>query len=129
MSARDSEIVWHMLKPFDVKTIITPNGITQSIDGATPTAVNTGTGAMAASIARSMAAIMRGDWAELRAMFAVTLPDANPKGDWTVQLMPLDQRLQALLGKIAVQGCSDVSRVDVERPDGDREHIQFTTLP
>lgn len=130
MTAKGNEVVWHMLKPFDVKTMITPSGITQSVDGGDAMDVGSGTGEIAASVARSMAAMMRGEWDALRAMFMVKLPDDQARGDWQVGLTPLDDRLKSVLGVITVHGCSDVSSVDIVRPDGDREHIQFdTTAP
>ncbi len=130
LTAGGDEIVWHMLKPFDVKTIIGPSGITQSVDGGAATEVGSGTGEIAASVARSMAAMMRGEWEALRVMFAVDVPKEKSEGDWAVGLTPLDDRLKSVLGVITVHGCRDVSSVDIVRGDGDREHIEFeTTAP
>ncbi len=123
--AHDNEIVWHMLTPFDVKTTITPQGISQSIDGGASANVGTGASEISTSLARSLAAMMRGEWNSLKSIFAVTLPSEMGEGDWTVRLNPLDDRLKALLGSITVRGCQDVSTVDIKRPDGDHEHIQF----
>lgn len=128
LTAGDSEVVWHMLKPFDVKTTITSSGIVQSIDGGEEVDVGSGTSEIAASVARSMAAMMRGEWDVLRSMFSVTLPDDHAGGDWKVGLIPLDDRLKSVLGVITVYGCADVSSVDIVRPDGDREHIQFDAV-
>ena len=128
LTAHDNEVVWHMLKPFDVKTMITSSGITQSVDGGDAMEVGSGTGEIAASVARSMAAMMRGEWNALQAMFTVKLPDGHAEGDWQVGLTPLDDRLKSVLGVITVHGCSDVSSVDIVRSDGDREHIQFDAV-
>lgn len=128
LTAQDKEVVWHMLKPFDVKTVITPSGIAQSVDGGEAIEVGSGTGEIAASMARSMAAMMRGEWAALQAMFTVKLPDDHTAGDWQVGLTPLDDRLKSVLGVITVHGCGDVSSVDIVRSNGDREHIQFDAV-
>ncbi len=125
LTASADEVVWHMTSPFDVKTTITPNGITQSIDGGTPSAVAPGAAEMGAGIAKSMAALMRGQWEELKALFDVALPTAPAAGPWQVTLKPLDQRLQGVLGTITVHGCADVSMVEIARADGDRETIRF----
>ncbi|MCE9650891.1 MAG: hypothetical protein K8R18_14830 [Parvibaculum sp.] len=123
--ANGDEIVWHMKKPFDVKTTITPDGISQSVDGKPAEASGGGSAEIGAVVAKSMAAMMRGRWSDLKTMFSVTLPSSPGEGGWLVILTPLDERLQSLLGTIAVHGCSDVSDVEIVRPDGDRESVHF----
>jgi hypothetical protein len=121
--ASGDEIVWHMKKPFDVKTTIAPSGISQSVDGKPAEAA--GAAEIGAMVAKSMAAMMRGRWSDLKTMFSVTLPSPQEEGSWLVVLKPLDERLQGVLGTITVHGCSDVSDVEIVRPDGDRESIHF----
>ncbi|HEX7774917.1 MAG TPA: LolA-related protein [Parvibaculum sp.] len=125
LTASADEVVWHMTSPFDVKTIIAPSGITQSIDGGTASPVAPGAAEMGAGVARSMAALMRGQWEELKTLFEVTLPAAPAAGSWQVELKPRDQRLQGVLGAITVHGCQDVSSVEIARADGDHETIHF----
>jgi hypothetical protein len=124
LTANADEVVWHMTKPFDVKTIITSQGISQSVDGKPAEQVGPGSAQIGAAIAKSMAALMRGPWGDLKAMFAVE--PSHRAGNWQVLLTPLDQRLQSVLGAIKVRGCTDVSNVEIVRPDGDRETIHFS---
>jgi hypothetical protein len=125
LTARADEVVWHMTSPFDVRTVIAPSGIMQAIDGGEPTAVGPGASEIGAGIAKSMAALMRGQWSELKTMFDVALPSTPASGEWQVVLTPLDPRLQGMLGTITVRGCEDVSRVEIARDGGDREVIHF----
>jgi hypothetical protein len=125
LTASGDEIVWHMTSPFDVKTVIAPSGITQSIDGGAASPVAPGAAEMGAGIAKSMAALMRGQWEELKTLFDVTLPVPAAAGPWRVELKPRDQRLQGVLGTISVEGCQDVSSVRITRADGDHETIHF----
>lgn len=125
LEAENDKIVWHMLTPFDVKTTITSDGITQSFDGGPANKIATGSSEISTMIARTMASMMRGDWGSLKSIFAVSMPAKAGEGDWAVVLTPLDERLGKLLGEITVRGCKEVSTVDIVRPDGDREHIQF----
>jgi hypothetical protein len=124
--ASADEVVWHMTKPFDVKTTITGKGISQSVDGKPAERAGPESTEVGASIAKAMAALMRGQWSELKTMF--TVKPSAPVGaeDWQVLLTPLDQRLQSVLGTIVVRGCEDVSLVEITRPDGDRETIVFS---
>jgi len=125
VSVREDEIIWHMEKPFDVKTVMNASGITQSVDGGAPVAVGPESANIAGGIAKSMASIMRGEWSALARIFAIDKGAAQGDGDWSVALVPHDARLAALMGKIVVHGCTDVSRVDIARPDGDSESISF----
>jgi hypothetical protein len=125
LTASTDEVVWHMTAPFDVKTTIAPGGITQSIDGGASTPVAAGAAEMGAGVAKSMAALMRGRWDELKTLFEVTLPPSPAAGQWQVGLKPIDPRLQGVLGTITVHGCEDVSSVEIARADGDHETIRF----
>lgn len=126
MTAQGDEIVWHMLKPFDVKTTISQSGITQSVSGGEETPVAAASGRMAGSIAKSLAAVMRGEWTALKAVFDVERPASKDDGDWEVRLTPHDERLATIMGKITVRGCEDVSSVDFGSSQDNREHIEFS---
>tara|TARA_R110000824_G_scaffold390760_14_gene587884 strand:+ start:2842 stop:3423 length:582 start_codon:yes stop_codon:yes gene_type:complete len=124
--ATDNQVIWHMQKPFDVKTMIGPEGITQSVDGAVGQPVGDGVSDISGVVADAMASMMRGNWNALDAMFSINFPEDGADGEnWDVVLTPHDDRLKGLLGTISVHGCTDVSSVDIVRPSGDREHIQF----
>ena len=125
MSVSEDEIVWHMQRPFDVKTVMNASGITQSVDDGAPVPVGPESSNIAGGIAKSMASIMRGEWSALAQIFAIDKGTAQGEGDWSVSLVPHDDRLSALMGKIVVHGCTDVSHVDIVRPDGDSESISF----
>ncbi|MDO8288825.1 MAG: outer membrane lipoprotein carrier protein LolA [Parvibaculum sp.] len=125
MSVSEKEIVWHMSKPFDVKTTMSSTGITQSVDGGEPVSVGPESSDIAGGIAKSMASMMRGEWSTLEKIFVVDASPVPAEGDWVVRLTPHDERLGALIGKITIHGCTDVNQVNIERPDGDGETIRF----
>lgn len=124
--AEEGRIVWHMQKPFDVKTIITHDGISESVDGAAPEPVSAGPADMGAGIARSAAALMRGQWTELKSLFNVSEPRMLENGDWEILLTPLDERIKSAIGGISVRGCEDVERVELGGTGGDRQIIEFS---
>ena len=126
LSAQGDEVVWHMMSPFDVKTVINKAGVSQSVDGEVPVTVSGGAGQLGASIASSMASMMRGDWDGLNSMFNVTTTPSAGLDDWHVELVPRDDRLTEVLGTIRVSGCEDVAHVLIMHPGGDKETIDFT---
>lgn len=128
ITAREDEIVWHMMSPFDVKTIITSQGISQSVDNGPVQPINTGSTGMGVGMARSMAAIMRGQWNDLKSFFDVSAITSPQDGAWVVTLKPMDHRLQSVMGTISVKGCVDVDGVTIERSKGDYEIITFDEI-
>lgn len=125
LHAEEGRIVWHMLKPFDVETVITPAGITEAVDGGAPQPVGAGPADMGAGIARSAAALMRGQWTELETIFNVSSPAILDNGDWEILLTPLQARMKSAIGSISVRGCEDVARVEIGGAGGDRQVIEF----
>ena len=77
LHADAERIIWHMKDPFDVKTVITSDGITESVSGGPAQPVGAGSGELGASVARSAAALMRGQWDELSSLFNVSSPSST----------------------------------------------------
>lgn len=117
--------VWHMTAPFDVKTTINADGVTQAIDGGPAAPVGAGAGQIGAQVAGTTAAVLKGQWAELENLFTVTRRQDGPGGNWTISLRPLDPRLAAIISSIEVEGCTAVSTIVVGHPGGDRDVIRF----
>lgn len=123
LQAEGDEIVWHMQRPFDVKTVITPAGISESVDGGPLKPSGAGAAELGAGVARSAAALMRGQWEALSSHFNVSAPSTLDSGEWQVRLTPLDARLRQAVGEIAVTGCADVDRIAVGGDDSSERHI------
>lgn len=126
LQADAQRIVWHMEDPFDVKTVITSEGITESVSGGPAQPVGAGSGEIGASVARSAAALMRGQWDELSSLFNVSSPSTLEDGKWEVVLTPLNERMRQAVGNIEVTGCADVERIEIGgEGSGDRHVITF----
>jgi len=126
LHADAERIIWHMKDPFDVKTVITSDGITESVSGGPAQPVGAGAGELGASVARSAAALMRGQWDELSSLFNVSSPSTLESGEWEVLLTPLNERMRQAVGNIEVTGCADVERIEIGgEGSGDRHVITF----
>jgi len=120
-----NKITWHMTAPFDVETVLAPEGITQSVDGAAAEPVGPGASQIGTSIAQAIADLIQGRWSRLESLFEITKPASDSGANWTVALHPRDQNLQKILSSIEVLGCTDISEVHVAHPNGDKEVIRF----
>lgn len=125
LTIQGETIHWHMTEPFDVETILAPDGITQSVDGAPAEPVGPGGAQIGAAIAQAIGDLMQGQWSRLQALFEIAKPASDASGDWIVTLHPIDTNLQKILDRIEVQGCTDITEVRVGHPNGDREVIRF----
>jgi len=119
------KISWHMMKPFDVETVLTPTSITQSVNGGPPQPTGPDGSGLSASIARVFASLLQGHWSELQSVFQVAKPAVAEGAPWSVSLEPIDPQMQKILGKIEVLGCTDISTITVDHPNGDHEVIKF----
>ncbi|MBX3504739.1 MAG: hypothetical protein KF895_04620 [Parvibaculum sp.] len=123
LRAEGDEIVWHMQRPFDVKTVITPAGISESVDGGPLRPSGAGAAELGAGVARSAAALMRGQWDALSSLFNVSAPSTLESGEWEVLLTPLNARMRQAVGDIVVTGCADVERIAVGGDKGSERHV------
>jgi hypothetical protein len=119
------QISWHMTKPFNVETLITPQGITQSVDGGPAQPVGPGASDLSTSIARLFANLLQGKWGELETFFHVSKGAAAPGTPWSISLKAIDPQMQKVFGTIDVEGCKDISTIRVDHENGDHEVIHF----
>ena len=123
------KISWHMKTPFDVETVLTPDSITQSIDGGPAEPAAPDASGLSATITRLFASVLQGHWSELQSVFQITKSTEAAGAPWTVSLTPIDAQMQKVVGKIEVAGCTDISAITVARPNGDRDVITFDPTP
>jgi len=117
-------ISWHMTVPFDVETVITPQGITQSVEGG-PAEPSGDVAGLGPKIAMLFANLLQGRWDELHAVFNVSKKPVPAGAPWAVTLQTIDPKLQEAVSQIEVEGCTDVSKIKVLHKNGDYELIRF----
>ena len=117
-------IIWHMMAPFNVETVITPEGITQSVDGGTAQPAGDVAG-LGPQLANLFAGLLQGRWTELESVFKVVEKPGEPNAPWTVSLETIDPALKKAVERIDVQGCTDVTAIEIRHPNGDHENIRF----
>jgi hypothetical protein len=120
---------WHVTDPLDVRTTITPTGITQSIeDGAEQRVTPQGGGDVFFSSA-GLFDLLAGNFAALDAHYVVTRSTTGADGAWRMRLTPRATALGRFLSYIDVAGCDRVSEVDVRQANGDWMEIALQAAP
>jgi hypothetical protein len=126
VSLSGDRVVWHNLSPFDIRTTIGPEGVTQSVEGGEPQAINAFGSAGPLVGGLPLTDVLRGDLGKLETFFRVTTSIDAAGGRWTGTLVPHDERLAEILGTIEVSGCTEVESITLRRPAGDYDVIRLS---
>lgn len=124
MAASDSSLVWQVCNPFDIRTVIDADGVTQSVEGEPATAVGPD---MLQDMIRqiSIADIFRGRFDQLENVFDID--PARPlasDGNWKVALTPRAEAVSSIVSRIDVEGCRTVDRIRISYRSGGWDDIQ-----
>jgi Outer membrane lipoprotein carrier protein LolA-like len=118
-------LIWRIEDPIRTTTVITPAGIRQIINGSEVQRIDAARLPFIAHFYDMLNGALMGDWAAMRHDFAVkTTGDRNA---WRTVLTPLrpDDPIAGMLTSIVVSGGKVVEDVDINRTNGDSEHMAF----
>jgi len=118
-------LIWRIEEPIQTITVITPAGIRQIINGNVVQHIEAARLPFIAHFYDMLNGALMGDWSAMRHDFAVKT--TGDRGAWRTVLTPLrpDDPIAGILGSIVVSGGKMVDGVDINRPNGDSEHMAF----
>lgn len=120
------QVVWQVLDPLEIRTVITPSGVTQTVaDGPTQQISTNGDIFFSSS---GLYSLLTGDFQALRAFYSINRGSGAANGHWLMQLKPKDAKLAQFVSALEVTGCKSVSGVTLRQPAGDRMEITFAPL-
>lgn len=112
-------VEWHVTKPLDVLTTITPQGITQSVENAPPQALGPQDSSSSFLTSTGLFDLLVGDFAAARAHYdIVNLPSEQAKS-WKLNFTPRQPALAKFISSIVVEGCARIEQVEVHQANGD----------
>lgn len=112
----ENRIDWRVTQPLDIRTVITPSGITQSVEGGAPQRMG-GQGDAFLSSA-GLLNLLSGDISSLSSHYDIAR-SAGASGGWRVRLTPKAAGMARFLSYIEAAGCERVSNVEVRQANGD----------
>lgn len=81
-----------------------------------------------AAFIESIRGTLAGDRARLEKAYRLSLEGAAD--NWTLQLLPIDERMQAVVWRIRISGAhATVRRIEITQADGDRSVMRITEIP
>jgi hypothetical protein len=118
-------VVWRNETPFSVMTVMGPGGLVQRVTGGATTHYPASRMPGIGRLYEIFGAALGGDWSQLESVFDVRREGGA--GNWKATLVPRrDQNAALPLREVIVQGARYVHSVEVFRPNGDRDRIEFS---
>ncbi|WP_417514727.1 LolA-related protein [Minwuia sp.] len=122
MQADKERFVWQVCQPFDIRTVVAADGITQSVEGEEPQPLGP---EMVQEVIRqiSISDIFRGDFDQLQSAFRLSRREGASGEPWKVTMTPRAARLADIIAEIDVSGCQVVEQVSIRYLSGGRDEI------
>lgn len=112
-----NRVDWRVTQPLDIRTVITPSGITQSVEGGAPQRMG-GQGDAFLSSA-GLLGLLSGDLSSLSNHYDIAHAPAGANGAWRLRLTPKSAGMARFVSYIEAAGCERVSSVEVRQANGD----------
>ncbi len=119
----ENRIDWRVTQPLEIVTVITPSGISQSVEGGPPQRMG-GQGDAFLSSA-GLLNLLAGDISALGNHYEIARSPA-PGAGWRVRLTPKSQATARFIAYIEAGGCERVSNVEVRQANGDWMEIALS---
>jgi hypothetical protein len=118
-------LIWRIEQPIQTVTVITPAGIRQIINGSEVQHIDAARVPFVAHFYDMLNGSLMGDWSTMRHDFAVK--STGDRRAWRTVLTPLrpDDPIAGMLSSIVISGGNMVDSVDINRANGDSEHLAF----
>lgn len=110
---------WHVTQPLDIRTRITPAGVTQSIDNGPAQRMGPQGGGDVFTSSAGLFELLVGDFAALRTHYDIAPQPASGGGAWRLRLTPRAEGLSRFVSYIDVAGCESVADVEIRQANGD----------
>ena len=118
-------LIWQAETPFPVVTVVSPNGLVQSVGGAETTRLPAARLPFLSRLSAMMGGALAGDWGALDADFAVKRETIGPSLRVTLQPLRADDPTAAAIKSIVITVGHYVDTVDIQKPGGDFDHLVF----
>ena len=118
-------LIWRMEQPIQTLTVITPAAIRQIINGSEVQHIDAARVPFIAHFYDMLNGSLIGDWSAMRHDFVVK--STGDRQAWRTVLTPLqpDDPVAGTLASIVISGGKMVDSVDINRTNGDSEHMAF----
>jgi hypothetical protein len=119
-------LIWRTQRPFAIVTVITPEGLTQEIDGTETTRLTAARLPFLGRLYDLLGAALAGDWQALATQFQVTRQ--GNAGQWDLTLVPHTgaDPISMPFRSITLHGGQFLDEVRIVSLDGDSDRLVFS---
>lgn len=118
-------VEWHVTKPLDVLTTITPQGITQSVENSPPQTLGPQDSSNSFLSSTGLFDLLVGDFAAARTHYDIVNMPVQQAKSWKLNFTPRQSALAQFISKIVVEGCTHIEQVEVYQANGDWMQIKL----
>lgn len=122
----ENQVIWHTATPFDVRTTISQDGVSRSINGGPDRPVRApffeSNGAMQASF---FVSVLNGEWHALHDVFSIIEKTSNGNEPGEIVVVPKSGPPNGPLDRIVASGCRSISQVSLYWSDGSQDLINL----
>lgn len=117
-------LIWQVEAPFEIVTVITPDGLQQKVTGGATTRIPADRLPFLRRLFELLGGSLAGDWAMLQRQFRVTR--SGDAAGWTARLEPRSSEgLGMPFTSIRLKGSRFVEQVELLKSNGDRDLLTF----
>ncbi|MYM63978.1 LolA-related protein [Pseudomaricurvus sp. HS19] len=119
----DDTLLWQVTSPIASELQISRDAIVQLEDGREVFRLSAAEQPLSRVISDIFLAVFQGDWALLQQHFDLQV--SGSADDWQLQLLPLNDVIGRVAGRIDVEGGAQLQSLQLAEPGGDRTRIEF----
>lgn len=117
-------LIWHVEAPFEIVTVITPDGLQQKVKGGVTTRIPADRLPFLRKLFELLGGSLAGDWTALQRQFRLTR--SGDATGWTARLEPQSSEGPGIpFTSIRLKGGRFVDQVELLKPNGDHDLITF----
>ncbi len=124
MTLDSNSVVWRVTQPIEIATVISSEGMTQSIAGGPQTPVGASGAASPILSDSGLIDLIKGDLSRIHELYEVE--KTSSETNWLLSLTPKAEDMSRFVGAITVEGCMKVQAIVVNQTNGDRIMVAFT---
>jgi len=123
----DAEVVWTVLDPIEVRTVISDAGILQAVEDGPLEPVSSAGVANPMVSESGLIDLLKGNFAAVSTYYDVEEVPASGSAGWRVRLHPKNAGVAEYLTGINLTGCRSIETVEIVQSNGDVMNIGFGT--
>ncbi len=120
-----ANVMWKVTSPVSIVTKVTPQGITQSVDGGPEEKLGPAAGSNPFLTESGLMDILKGDFSAMEQRYVVKRENRTKPEGWKLDLSPRSAQLSPYIAGVRIEGCKRIEAISVDQANGDSIRIDL----